>query len=83
VSESWINDKVMLIPRLKKWVKDFYPGYDMKIAITEYNWGAEQDMNGATTQADVLGIFGSEGLDMATYWTCPLNSSPVYQVGGG
>ncbi len=33
--------------------------------ITEYNWGAEGHMNGATTQADIFGIFGREGLDMA------------------
>ena len=76
VSESWINDKVMLIPRLRSWVNTYYPG--TKIGLTEYNWGAEGDMNGATTQADIYGIFGREGLDLATRWTMPAAGSPVY-----
>ena len=41
----------------------YYPG--TPIGITEYNWGAEDHINGATAQADILGIFGREGLDMA------------------
>ena len=69
-SESWINDKVYLIPRLKGWITDqYYAG--TPVAITEYNWGAENHINGATTQADIYGIFGREGLDMATRWTTP------------
>ena len=78
---SWIGqigDKVYLIPRLKEWVAAYYPW--TKIGITEYNWGAEGHMNGATAQADVLGIFGREGLDMATRWTTPPTTSPVYRA---
>ena len=41
----------------------YYPG--TQIGITEYNWGAEGHINGATTQADIFGIFGREGLDLA------------------
>ena len=69
VDETWIDDKVQLIPRLKGWVNTYYPG--TQIGITEYNWGAESHINGATTQADILGIFGREGLDLATRWTTP------------
>jgi hypothetical protein len=76
VDESWINDKVMLIPRMKSWVSAYYPG--LQTAITEYNWGAEAHMNGATAQADILGIFGREGLDMATRWTTPASATPAY-----
>jgi hypothetical protein len=57
------------------WVDTFYPG--LKIGITEYNWGAENHMNGATAQADVLGIFGREGLDLATRWISPGSNTPV------
>ena len=77
-AESWINAPVQLIPRLKGWVNNFYPG--TKTAITEYNWGAEGSINGATTQADVFGIFGREGLDLATRWTTPAASTPVYSA---
>jgi hypothetical protein len=76
VSESWIGEKVQLIPRIKGWVNQYYPG--TKTAITEYNWGAENHINGATTQADIYGIFGREGLDLATRWTTPDPSTPTY-----
>ena len=50
-SESWIadgNQNVYLIPRIRRWADDNYPGTLM--GITEYNWGAEGDMNGTTVQ---------------------------------
>jgi len=78
VDTSWIADKVNLIPRMKGWVATYYPG--LKLAITEYNWGAEGHINGATAQADVYGIFGREGLDYATRWTTPDASTPTYKA---
>ncbi|HXB57891.1 MAG TPA: glycoside hydrolase family 44 protein [Vicinamibacteria bacterium] len=76
VDESWIADTVRLVPRLKAWVTTYYPGTE--IGITEYNWGAEGHINGATAQADILGIFGREGLNLATRWTTPAAASPTY-----
>ncbi|HVU27657.1 MAG TPA: glycoside hydrolase family 44 protein [Verrucomicrobiae bacterium] len=78
VDPSWINSVIMLIPRMKNWVATYYPG--TKIGITEYNWGAENYMNGATAQADILGIFGREGLDLATRWTTPASDTPTYKA---
>jgi hypothetical protein len=78
VDETWINDRVQLIPRLRGWVNANYPGTGT--GITEYNWGAENHINGATTQADVLGIFGREGLDLAARWTTPANTTPTYNA---
>jgi PKD repeat protein len=78
VDATWINDKVMLIPRIRNWVATYYPG--LQTAITEYNWGAEAYINGATTQADIFGIFGREGLDLATRWTTPDPSTPTYKA---
>ncbi len=79
VDETWINDKVMLIPRLRNWVDTYYvPG--TPVGITEYNWGAEAHINGATTQADILGIFGREGLDIAARWRTPAASTPTYKA---
>ena len=79
VDETWIADKVQLIPRLKQWVQSYYYT-GTPTAITEYNWGAESHINGATTQADVYGIFGREGLDIATRWTTPSSSTPTYKA---
>jgi hypothetical protein len=76
VDESWIHESVELIPRLRGWVEQYYPG--TRIGITEYNWGAEMDMNGATAQAELLGLFGRERLDVANYWATPRKGSPVH-----
>lgn len=78
VDETWINDKVSLIPRLKGWVQSNYPG--TKVGITEYNWGAENHINGAIAQADVLGIFGREGLDYGIRWETPAESTPTFKA---
>lgn len=76
--ESWINDKVQLIPRMKNWVANNYP--NTKIGLTEYNWGAEDHINGATTQADIYGILGREAMDMATRWTTPDAATPTFKA---
>jgi hypothetical protein len=78
VDASWIGDKIYLIPRMQAWLASYYPG--LKTAVTEYNFGAEGHINGATTQADVLGIFGRQGLDIATRWTTPDASTPTYKA---
>ena len=83
VDASWIgqqpaNNILMLIPRMKNWVALYYPG--TRTGITEYNWGGEGNINGATAQADILGIFGREGLDLATRWTAVAITDPVHQA---
>jgi hypothetical protein len=72
--ESWINQKVDLIPRMRGLVDENYPG--TKLAISEYNWGALDHLDGALAEADVLGIFGREGLDLATLWSPPAPTDP-------
>jgi hypothetical protein len=66
-----------LIPMMKKWVANDYPG--TKLAIDEYNWGGQEAINGALAQADILGIFGREGLDLSALWGAP---DPTTQVPG-
>lgn len=77
-SESWVRRtelaKVALIPRLRDWIAQYYPG--TKIAISEWNFGADDTINGGLTIADVLGIFGREGVDMAAYWYYPAPGGP-------
>jgi hypothetical protein len=63
---SWIGDKIQLIPRMKQWIQENYPG--TKLGITEWNFGADQTINGALAIAEVLSIYGREGLDLACYW---------------
>ena len=82
VDESWLASArpdgggiIKLIPRMREWVQANYPG--TKLAVGEYNWGAPEHINGALAQADVLGIFGREGLDMALLWSPPQSTQPA------
>jgi len=63
------------VPLLHAWVNGVaplgdpannYPG--TMTAIDEYNFGGLESINGAVTQADVLGVFGQYGLDMGSFW---------------
>ena len=63
---SWIGEKIRLIPRMKQWVAQDYPG--TKISLSEYNLSVGDAITNALIQADVLGIFAREGLDLATRW---------------
>lgn len=77
VEKNWIgkySGAIRLIPRFHDWVDKNYPG--TKTAITEYNFGGLESVNGALAQADVLGIFGRERLDLATLWGPPKPDDP-------
>ena len=68
-----------LLPRVRQWIADNCPGTG--IAITEYNWGgadnsweptiSEEGVSSALAQAEVMAIFGREGVSMATRWVAP------------
>ena len=62
------------IPRVQAIIAQNYPG--TKLAITEYQWYALDTLNGALAQADLLGIFGAQGLDLATLWGPPAPTDP-------
>jgi hypothetical protein len=66
-----------LIPMMQSWVAANYPG--TKLAIDEYNWGGLEAINGALAEADILGIFGSQGLDLGTFWP---TTNPSTQMPG-
>lgn len=78
--ESWISDlasggvAVRFIPRMRDWIAANYPG--TRLGISEYNFGGLESLNGALTQADVLGILGREGVDLATLWAPGTSSQP-------
>jgi hypothetical protein len=76
VEETWIKEKMAAIPRIRDWINKYYPG--TKIAITEYAWSAFAKVTGGVALADVLGIFGREGVDMATHWINLEQGTPAY-----
>lgn len=74
--ESWIAEPIRLIPRMKEWVQSSYPG--LRLAIGEYNFGAEKHPSGGVALAEALGRFGQQDLYAAFYWTYPPKDSPAF-----
>lgn len=74
VDESWIARPVYFIPRLQAIIDEHYPG--TPLFISEWNFGGDTDINGAIVIADVLGIYGREGVYAAAYWRNPPPGSP-------
>ena len=73
--ESWIADRVHLVPRLEAWIAEMHPG--LGISIGEYNFGAEEHMSGGLAVAEALGRFGALGIASAFYWDYPPRDSPA------
>ncbi|MBD0378947.1 glycoside hydrolase family 44 protein [Paenibacillus sedimenti] len=69
-SNSWLfkdySSFFPLIPRLQQSIDTYNPG--TKLAFTEYNYGAENNIYGGIAQADVFGIYGKYGVYMANFW---------------
>ena len=68
---SWItkwstNGPIKLIPLLKEKIAANNPG--TLLALTEWNYGGGKHISGAIASADVLGIYGREGVDLACNW---------------
>jgi hypothetical protein len=80
VEVSWIADyvggAVALLPWISSRIDEHYPGTE--IGFTEYNYGAAAHISGAIAEADVLGIFGREGVALATFWPLSSDNSMVY-----
>jgi hypothetical protein len=76
LDESWIAIPIQLIPRLRQLAEGVYPG--TRLGLSEWNWGADESLNGALAIADVLGIFGREDLYFAAYWRYPPPNSPGF-----
>lgn len=84
-SESWISDlgntspwfyaRPHLLRRARAWIDEACPG--TKLAITEYNWGADNGASSAIAQAELLSIFAREGVDAAARWVAPAANSLV------
>jgi hypothetical protein len=76
--ESWIKERVNLIPRLKDWIQKNYPGRG--ISIGEWSFGAEDHISGALAIAETLGRFGQQGITAAFYWASIAPNTPAYHA---
>jgi hypothetical protein len=74
---SWITDPVMLLPRLRGWITS--AGGDslgLKLAISEYAFGADTLVTAGVATAETLAILSAEGVDEAAVWTAPAPGTP-------
>lgn len=62
--DSWIVDTgaefLPILPNLQQSIDKFYP--NTKLAITEYNFGGDNDICGSIAEADALGLFAKYGV---------------------
>ena len=69
-----------VIPRMKAMVNEIYPG--TPLSFTEWGAGlaanAGTDFSTAIADADTLGVFGREGLGIASRWGGPTSGTPEY-----
>ncbi len=79
VESSWVasfagSQGIRLIPSMKAKIAANYPGTEL--AFTEYYYGGGNHISGGVAQADVLGIFGREGVFAAHLW--PMSDNTPY-----
>ncbi len=79
--DSWIANDVIsgpiaLIPAIQAKIDAHYPGTG--IGFTEYWYGGGDHISGGIAQADVLGIFGREGVKLANLWELSDKQAFIY-----
>jgi fibronectin type 3 domain-containing protein len=83
-SNPWVyqnlgSKPIQILPRLQTKINAEFPA--MKgIAITEYEGGGFNHISGTIAEADMLGIFGVQGLFAASFW--PPNGTYDYTLAG-
>ena len=80
-SGTWVeqyvfNGPMNLIPRFGQWIAQYDPG--TKIAFSEYSIDSGRNLiTDALAEADVLGIFGQQGVSLANMWIPPAPTAPI------
>jgi hypothetical protein len=81
IDESWINETVMLLPRLRAWVDAANAtSLGLKYSISEFNFGSDKLVTAGVAHAETLAIFAQEGVDEAAVWGAPTPNSPSAQA---
>jgi hypothetical protein len=83
-SNPWIfqelgHNPIRIVPRLQAKINSEFPGM-RGISMTEYEGGGWNHIAGTLAQADMLGIFGAQGLFAANLW--PPNGTYDYALAG-
>ena len=73
-----LKGPIALLPWLSTKITSQYPG--TRLAFTEWNYGGGGHISGAVATADVLGVFGRDGVALACIW--PLNADERFTYAG-
>ncbi|MDY3258063.1 MAG: glycoside hydrolase family 44 protein [Ruminococcus callidus] len=66
IGESWFAADRPFFKHIFNAIDTYYPG--TKLAISEYNFGSGDTLAGAVAEVDGLGVFATNGVQMATLW---------------
>jgi hypothetical protein len=76
VEQYYFDGPMQLIPRFQQWIAQYYPG--TKLSFSEYSIDSGNKLvTDALAEADVLGIFGFQGVDLANMWNAPAPTDPI------
>lgn len=74
------HEGVELLNRVQADIDELRPG--TLISVSEYNYGGGNHISGGIAQADVLGIFGREGVYNAAWWPFASVANSQYVAAG-
>jgi hypothetical protein len=76
VEQYYFYSPMDLIPRFRQWIAQYYPGTG--VSFSEYSIDSGNGLvTDAIAEADMLGIFGNQQVDLANMWSPPAPTSPI------
>jgi hypothetical protein len=66
LGEPWFAGDLPYFDHIYDAIDTYFP--DTKLAISEYNFGAGDEIAGAVVEADALGVFATNEVGLATLW---------------
>lgn len=63
---QWCQTNIPILPTVQNSIDTYFPG--TKLAITEYNFGGEDEPSGAIAQAEALGCYADANVYFASLW---------------
>ena len=73
---SWIGEPIYLLRRIQGYIREILP--ELKLAVTEYNFGGNPTLNGALTHALIFKALMQEGAYAAAEWGPPGPKDPAF-----
>jgi len=75
---TWIDEPMFLLRRIQGWIKQECP--ELKLAVTEYNFGGNDTINGTLVHALIFQALMQEGAYAAAEWGPPAPTDTAFQA---